>query len=231
MGQVEDWKRLLDVQRLIQEHFPECVLVGGTAVALHVQHRYSKDVDSVLTDLRGRFPEILKKLETIAGWKTKRREFPNTILGNFEGVRVGIRQLRRSQPLEVEEIDGIRVPTLPEMLRVKGYLIATRNTTRDFVDFAALANGVGQGFEEAMASLDALYPQEENTEETMSRQLYLMLAEPKPYDLAEHQQHVRQYRHLQPPWDDFAYVEQYCRGLAVRLMSGRMGWKPRREGP
>lgn len=33
----------------------------------------------------------------------------------------GIRQLRRTRPLEWEIVDGLRVPTLAEMARVKKY--------------------------------------------------------------------------------------------------------------
>lgn len=50
-----------------------------------------------------------------------------------DGVPTGIRQLRRTAPLEVEEVEGLRVPTLPEMARIKAWLLATRNTVRDLL--------------------------------------------------------------------------------------------------
>lgn len=87
----------LDVERLIQDPFPECVLVGGTA-AVHGRHRVSYDVDSVMTDLRNRFPAVLQRLEEFAGWKTKRARPPALILGRFHGLDVGIRQLYRQAP-------------------------------------------------------------------------------------------------------------------------------------
>lgn len=42
---LDEWHRLLEIQQQIQRHFPECVLVGGTAAALHAQHRVSLDVE------------------------------------------------------------------------------------------------------------------------------------------------------------------------------------------
>jgi hypothetical protein len=51
------------------------------------------------------------------------------------------------RPLEVAElvVDGhvLRVPTEDEMLRVKAWMIVYRNSTRDFVDVAALASRFG----------------------------------------------------------------------------------------
>ncbi len=55
----------------------------------------------------------------------------------------GIRQLRRSAPLETEEVEGLRVPTLAEMARIKAWLLATRNTLRDYLDAIVLFERLG----------------------------------------------------------------------------------------
>lgn len=205
-----DWQRVLETQELLQRHFPELVLVGGTAAALHCGHRYSLDGDHVLADLKERFAEILERLESLAGWRTARTRYPVLILGNFEGVETGIRQLRRAAPLETEVIAGLRVPTLPEMARVKGWLVVTRNATRDYVDFCALGERLGDRFADAIRPMDELYPQE--TGETVTRQLCKQLAEPKPYDLDACD--LRQYRGIRPPWDDWGHVRAACRRLS-----------------
>jgi hypothetical protein len=44
----------------------------------------------------------------------------------LDGVMTGIRQLRRTRPLEIETVAGLRVPTLAEMARIKAWLLATR---------------------------------------------------------------------------------------------------------
>jgi hypothetical protein len=56
---------------------PDAVLVGGTATAIHVDHRVSTDADHFLTDLTSRFDEVLAQLESVAGWKTARVRRPN----------------------------------------------------------------------------------------------------------------------------------------------------------
>src|SRR5262245_60955852 len=100
---------------------------------MHAGHRRSFDGDHVVSDLRDRFDQVLADLEAAAGWKTDRVQRPVVILGQLDGILTGIRQLRRSQPLETEMIEGVRVPTLAEMARIKAWLLATRNTTRDYL--------------------------------------------------------------------------------------------------
>jgi len=67
-----DWELVLSSAARRQRILPDAVLVGGTASAIHAEHRFSRDADHVLTDLRHRFDEVLAELESVAGWKTAR---------------------------------------------------------------------------------------------------------------------------------------------------------------
>lgn len=221
-----EWERLIKTQELLQQHFPELVLVGGTAAALHCGHRYSLDGDHVLTDLKERFEKVLSALEELAGWRTARLRPPVLILGHFEGVETGIRQLRRTAPLETQEIAGLRVPTLEEMARIKGWLVVTRNATRDYVDFCALATKLGNRLVDALRPMDELYPQ--NTGETVTRQLSKQLAEPKPYDLDRTD--LGNYRGIQPPWNDWTNVASCCRRLSEMIAERLLGLCAEPEG-
>ena len=214
-----DWQRILEAQQTLQQHFPECVLVGGTAAALHAGHRVSLDGDHVMERLREAFPQVLSELEGLAGWRTARTRPPVLILGQLEGVETGIRQLRRTEPLETEWIAGIRVPTLPEMVRVKGWLVVTRNATRDYIDFCALADKAGEGFSDAVRPMDHLYPQD--TGETVVRQLAKQLAEPAPYDLRDVD--LAHYRGLRSPWNAWSFVHAHAQGLAKRISQDLLG--------
>jgi len=52
------------------------------------------------------------------------------------------------------------VPTLAEMARIKALLLATRFTTRDYLDAVVLFERLGEkGTCEALRKLDELYPQ------------------------------------------------------------------------
>lgn len=212
---LSDWEKLISAQMIFQSHFPECVLVGGTAAALHVGHRISIDADYTLADLKKRFAEILKDVEKETGWRTKRLEPPVLILGHFHGVRTGIRQLIRAKPIETTIVRGIRIPTIEEMLRIKAYLIVRRNATRDFIDFAALFDHMGvEKSLKALDSIDKLYPQD--GEETVSQQLALQLAEPKPWDIS--QTDFSNYKALAPPYTDWYEIKRRLSLAAQKIV-------------
>src|SRR5574337_461980 len=127
-----DWERVLSSAARLQRILPDAVLVGGTAAAAHAQHRFSRDADHVLTDLRVHFDEVLAQLESVAGWKTARVQRPVQILGRLDGIETGVRQLMRDEPLQtmqfIHQGGSITLPTAAEMLRIKAVLILRRST-------------------------------------------------------------------------------------------------------
>ncbi len=213
-----DWEEVLSAAARLQEILPEAVVVGGTGAALHAGHRISVDADHVLTDLRAHFDEVLAQLEEVAGWRTERVQRPVQILGSLDGIDTGVRQLIRTEPLETTELEHrgqrIRVPTEPEMLRVKGVLILKRNATRDYLDFVALADHLGdERTAEALRSFDRCYPQPSG--QSALQQLHVQLASPMPYDLAETR--LAEYKHLAERWHRWEAVTDRAARLAANL--------------
>ncbi|NMO03725.1 hypothetical protein HH308_21135 [Gordonia sp. TBRC 11910] len=105
---------LLSAARL-QELVPDAVLVGGNAAALHAHHRDSFDHDHVVRDLEHRFGAILDALESDPDWVVNRATPGKIILGELGGIEAGVRQMIRTVPLEVEEVQltngaTVRVP-------------------------------------------------------------------------------------------------------------------------
>lgn len=130
-----DWEKLLAHAGLLQEKVPSAILVGGTAAALHAGHRISFDRDHVVKDLARHYDSAIAALDSISGWRTKRRVRGKLVLGEIAGIAAGLRGQRRSAPLEttVMELPGgrtVRWPTVEEMLRIKTFLIVERNATR-----------------------------------------------------------------------------------------------------
>jgi hypothetical protein len=219
-----EWEDLLAAERHLQALVPDSVLVGGTAAALHAGHRISFDGDHVVADLRERFDEVLGDLEAAAGWQTARIRRPVLILGQLDGVLTGIRQLRRVQPLETEEIEGLRVPTLAEMARIKAWLLATRFTTRDYLDAVVLFERLGEeGVRDALRKLDELYPQPSGS--SVLAEVVERLGSARPVDVAMID--LTSYRGLQPPWNDWQYVttrgRMWAQGLARLLLGEKEG--------
>jgi hypothetical protein len=222
MEHAPTWTSVAAAAARLQALVPEAVLVGGTGAALHAGHRVSFDDDHVLTDLRERFDEVLSHLEQSDGWVTARVNRPVLILGSLDGVETGIRQLIRRLPLEVEEMEtpagALRVPTLPEMLRVKAWLVLRRNATRDYLDVVALAERVGHAAAiTALLELDAYYEDQQGAGgRRIATQLARQLADPTPYDLSEVD--LRTYRALTPKWRDWNEVASACRSLATGML-------------
>jgi len=165
---------------------------------------------------------VLDHVEQAEGWRTARVNRPVLILGSLDGIETGIRQLARTRPLELEELDTpagtIRIPTLPEMLRVKAWLILRRNATRDYLDTVALAERLGGDEAGAVvADLDAYYEDQLGAGgRRIATQLAKQLAEPAPYDLSNVD--LREYRHLEKRWQDWDNVARACEALAVAML-------------
>jgi len=213
-----DWEQVLSSAARLQRILPDAILVGGTASAVHAEHRFSRDADHILPDLRIRFDDVLAELESIAGWKTARIKPPVLILGSLDGIETGIRQLIREIPLEttVFEYKGEKlvVPTEAEILRIKGILILKRNATRDYLDFIALADNMGDhNTIKALNSFDLLYPQ--SNEDSSLNQLQIQLSNPLPYDLEETT--LADYKNLSKKWHDWGTVKSHCIFLAMSI--------------
>jgi len=213
-----DWEKVLFAAAYLQKILPGAVLVGGSASALHAKHRISLDADHVLADLKQRFEEVLAQLESVAGWQTARVQRPVQILGNLDGILTGVRQLIRKKPLETQVIRwrgrAITLPTPAEMLRIKAILILKRNATRDYLDFVAMYDKLGESASaDALRPLDRLYPQP--SKESPLQQLIVQLANPLPYDLEETR--LNEYRRLVPQWHDWNVVRRACIRCATAL--------------
>jgi len=197
-----DWERVLSAAARLQRFIPHAVLVGGTASAIYAKHRFSRDAD----------------LESISGWQTARVQRPVQILGSLDGIETGVRQLIRKVPLETTQIDHmgekITLPTHPEILRIKGVLILKRNATRDYLDFVALADHMEESEVGAsLAPFDTLYPQPNG--QSALQQLQIQLSSPMPYDLE--QNHLAEYKNLDPKWRQWETVKSACIDWAVTI--------------
>jgi hypothetical protein len=211
-----DWEQVLSAAARLQQLLPEAVRVGGTASAIHAKHRFSRDADHVLPALRKHFDKILAQLESAAGWKTSRVQRPVQILGSLDGIETGIRQLIREQPLETMVVSYrgqlITIPTKEEILRIKSALILKRNATRDYLDFVALADQLGdKKTARALTELDRLYPQP--NDESALQQLQIQLANPLPYDLEETR--LAEYKNLARKWQEWKTVKAACKHWAA----------------
>jgi len=221
----ERMRRVLESAARFQSLVPDAVLVGGTAVSAHLGHRESLDHDHVLADLEERFVEIFEVLLAQAEWQTAHVRDGKLILGTFGGVEAGLRQLRRERPLETELVllesgATVRVPTLPEMVRVKAFLITNRNQTRDYLDFAALVERMGiVSAAHILLGMDAYYEKFLSSTGSVSAELLSMLAAPSPADV-DATRELPRYKGLDVRYHDWGVVVDICRHVAEAMLKG-----------
>ncbi|MGL5928456.1 MAG: hypothetical protein ACRCY8_05935, partial [Dermatophilaceae bacterium] len=215
----------------LQEMVPDAVLVGDTAAALHAEHRLSFDHDHVLEDLAARYATVVEAVEASDGWATSVRASspPLTLLGSLDGIEAGLRQLRRTRPLEVQELTvgddvRVRVPTLPEMLRVKAYLVVQRNQVRDYLDTVALADRLGTvEAARVLVGLDDYYADRSADDDSVLTALVQRLSEPDPRDRRVTGQ-LGTYKGLAERWHAWPAVVSAAQALAdavVEELEGR----------
>lgn len=217
-------RTVLESAAKLQEIVPDAVLVGGSAAALYAGHRDSFDHDHVLQDLANRYGIVLDAVEASEGWATSVRASrpPFTVLGTLDGVEAGLRQLRRSLPLETAECDlgdgrTVVVPTLEEILRIKAYLVVQRNAVRDYLDVVALTETLGpERAVQVLRDIDTYYSDRSETDGSVLTTLILRLATPEPKD-SEVTTQLRDYKGLSSQWQEWGAVEEACHELSQTL--------------
>jgi len=211
----------------LQELVPGAVLVGGSAAAYHAGHRLSLDHDHVLADLAARYDTVLETLEALDDWSTARVAGGKLILGELGGIETGIRQMIRRRPLEVEEVPvgerTLRVPTLDEILRIKAWLVVTRNRTRDYLDVAALSARLGgEGAGRVLAGIDEYYAEVNMRPEAVATQVARQFADPAPVDRSVTRR-LGSYKQLEARWHDWAGVVETLQEVAVAMVDAGGG--------
>jgi hypothetical protein len=116
-------------------------LAGGTAVALHLGHRRSVDLDwftpSPLADPLQHAARLRAAGLALTDVETQR----GTLHARVDGVRVSLVEYRYPLLRETEPLGdtGARVASLDDLAAMKLAAVAQRGTRRDFVDVHALA--------------------------------------------------------------------------------------------
>jgi hypothetical protein len=218
-----DLRAVLESAARLQELVSDAVLVSESADALYAAHRASFVHDHAVADLRQRFDVVLDAIEREGDWVTNRVRAGKVILGRLGDIETGIRQLIRTVPLETQRITlssrrTLVVPTAPETLRIKAFLIVARNQTRDYLDVAALADRYGIAPAAwTLAHLDEYYADMRVAGTPVGDQVVRQLADPQPADLEVTRQ-LSVYKQLVPRWTRWRAVTDVCGELASAIV-------------
>ncbi|MGH9281178.1 MAG: hypothetical protein ACRD12_24215, partial [Acidimicrobiales bacterium] len=112
----------------------------------------------------------------------------------------------------------LRVPTPEEILRIKAWLVVSRNRTRDYLDAAALSDRIGiAAAAQTVAGLDDYYSEVNGRPESVATQVARQFADPRPKDPSVTKD-LSSYKQLDPRWHDWAAVVQTLRDVAVAMV-------------
>ncbi len=165
MGQIDDWQEVIgDRQRAVWPKAAaaaaDCsgVLVGGTAVAIHLRHRVSEDIDVLAPGpldtaaVGSLLEEQADESFTMIGLS------PHEVHAHLDGVSVHIFEDPNadSRTADVEvlhhgpTVDAMPVASLQDLLALKLDVIRWRSTLRDLIDLAAIDQLSGHRLEDGL---------------------------------------------------------------------------------
>ncbi|WP_341729579.1 nucleotidyl transferase AbiEii/AbiGii toxin family protein [Brooklawnia sp.] len=130
-GTAEAWATIIPA-------VPECAyLAGGTALAVHLKHRISRDLDF--------FTEREFDVDQLAAQLSELGSFAPTLLatGTLNGIfdRTKIQFLEASSQRNVEApavLAGIRIASVPDLMATKLKVIGDRGALRDYFDIMTI---------------------------------------------------------------------------------------------
>ena len=209
-----DWETVLKSAAFDSRIVPDAL---GADIAVEGSLGASTTDSAATAEVRRRYAAVLADLERVSGWMPKPDGCIALYDGRLDHVETTIRDQIRIGPLETTIEVGpwgeVVVPTFAEILRVKAWLVISRNAARDYRDAAVLAEKLGrEAAVRAMLTLDDLYPQSNGA--SVLQQLVRQLSEPGPFDEFETPCVV------ESPWNNWQYVLRRCRALAVDLLLG-----------
>jgi RND superfamily putative drug exporter len=124
----------------------------------------------------------------------------------------------RRSPVETTHVqlptgDRLQIPTGAETLRLKGYLIMSRNSSRDYAEFAELVDTMeAETAALVLAGMDRYYCCESPRRQWIATQLVRRLADPHPTDLDDEHWPGEE---AKADWEE---VRQRCLSVAVAML-------------
>jgi uncharacterized membrane protein YdfJ with MMPL/SSD domain len=127
-------------------------------------------------------------------------------------------EYERRSPVETTHVqlptgDRLLIPTGAEALRLKGYLIMRRNSSRDYADFADMVETVEpETAALVLAGMDGYYSCQTPRRQWIATQLVRRLADPDPSDFSDEQWSEPD---AKADWEE---IKQRCLSVAVAML-------------
>jgi Nucleotidyl transferase AbiEii toxin, Type IV TA system len=127
-----------------------CRLAGGTALAVHLHHRQSRDLDFFYSDPGLDLSALERGLSQLGSFAVSSRA-PGTLNGILRSAKIQFLDAHDQIELaEPEQHAGILVSSLADILAMKVKVIGDRGELRDYFDLERIEQITGRSFEEGI---------------------------------------------------------------------------------
>jgi heme transporter len=190
-------------------------LVG--AAASPNGHSVARKLVSGLSYRNGRGnPRAVRPVHPVTLWRGRLSVALDALEAAASGRAADRPTFERRSPVETTNVqlptgDRLQIPTGAETLRLKGYLLMRRNSSRDYAEFAELADAMEpETAAVVLAGMDRYYRCQPPRRHWIATQLARRLADPRPSDVDD--------EHWSEPEADWEEVTQRCLSVAVAML-------------
>jgi hypothetical protein len=129
-------------------------LGGGTAIAVHLAHRVSRDLDFFFHRNSVNLEELTTKLSAAGPFAVTERA-PGTLNGVFSATRVQFLHADEARPQRLLEspaqVDGLHIARISDLMAMKLKVVGDRGELRDYFDLMTIEQRTGRMVDEGLA--------------------------------------------------------------------------------
>jgi len=133
---------------------PTAYLGGGTAIAVHLEHRTSRDLDFFFHRESVDLDALARTLAGVGPFAVTERA-PGTLNGVFSATRVQFLHADEVRPQRLleqpQEFDGLRVAQISDLMAMKLKVVGDRGELRDYFDLMTIEQRTGRTVDEGLA--------------------------------------------------------------------------------
>jgi Nucleotidyl transferase AbiEii toxin, Type IV TA system len=146
---------------------PPAYLVGGTAIAVHLGHRVSHDLDFFYHRNAIDLDQLARAIDTVGPFAVSLRA-PGTLNALFSRTKIQFLHADEVVPQRLLvppiEVAGLHVAEIDDLLAMKLKVVGDRGELRDYFDLMTIEQRTGRSVEEGLqlflARFQPRYPQE-----------------------------------------------------------------------
>lgn len=132
----------------------DAYLGGGTAIAVHLGHRISRDLDFFFHHGSVDLDKLARRLSAAGPFAVTERA-PGTLNGLFSATRVQFLHADEGRPQHLleppQEVDGLHVAGISDLMAMRLNVVGDRGELRDYFDLMTIEQRTGRTADEGLA--------------------------------------------------------------------------------